>query len=412
MPDERDHSAAPPTLRVLALSPYHAGSHRAVFEGWRGNSRHAIDVWALPGRHWKWRMRHGAATFARRAVETLADPHHPRPDALVATSMLDLASFLGLARRALPATPAAVYMHENQLAYPPRPGSRADPRDAHFALTQLNALLAADAVWWNSAFNRDSFLDRLGPLLGSMPERSAGAGLVGVEERIASKSRVLAPGLDAGLVGPGAAALPPSREPGPLRLLWAARWEHDKAPDVFFDAIDELARRRPALAFELLVIGAPHHASAPAFESFRRRHEPRVRAWGRQAWPDHYRAALDLADVVVSTARHEFFGLAVAEATSRRCRPALPRDLAYPELYADPPHAALWHDNTPPSVVDRLETAVRLLEQTGSAWHDPADAAALRARLAVLAWPTHARAFDDALADLTTTRGSAPVPRP
>jgi Domain of unknown function (DUF3524). len=41
------------------------------------------------------------------------------PDAVLATDMLNLPTWLGLMRRQLPATtPVALYMHENQLTYP------------------------------------------------------------------------------------------------------------------------------------------------------------------------------------------------------------------------------------------------------------------------------------------------------
>jgi glycosyltransferase involved in cell wall biosynthesis len=40
-------------------------------------------------------------------------------------------------------------------------------------------------------------------------------------------------------------------------------------------------------------------------------------------------------DVVVSTARQEYQGLAVAEAVWAGCRPLLPHALAYPEIYPE-----------------------------------------------------------------------------
>ena len=56
-------------MKVLALNPYHGGSHAAFLDGWREHSRHAFTVLSLPGHKWKWRMRHGAITLADRVNE-------------------------------------------------------------------------------------------------------------------------------------------------------------------------------------------------------------------------------------------------------------------------------------------------------------------------------------------------------
>ena len=48
-----------------------------------------------------------------------------------------------------------------------------------------------------------------------------------------------------------------------------------------------------------------------------------------------YTELLGQADVVVSAARHEFFGIAVVEAIAAGAVPVLPRRLSYPELIAE-----------------------------------------------------------------------------
>ena len=85
----------------------------------------------------------------------------------------------------LASTPAALYFHENQLAYPVR-DEHTGARDHHFGFTQILSAHAADAVWFNSAWNRDSFLDEAATLLSRMPD----AVPAGVVDAIAEKSAV------------------------------------------------------------------------------------------------------------------------------------------------------------------------------------------------------------------------------
>ena len=50
---------------------------------------------------------------------------------------------------------------------------------------------------------------------------------------------------------------------------------------------------------------------------------------------EEYLAAVDACQVVLSTSRHEFFGLGTLEALRRGLWPVLPYDLAYPELLGE-----------------------------------------------------------------------------
>ena len=103
-------------MRVFLIEPYYAGSHQAWADGWQAASRHDIHVLPMDGRFWKWRMHGGPVTLAERArtlVETIGVP-----DVIVASSMLDLPTFLGLAGKHLGNPRTLLYTHENQLTYP------------------------------------------------------------------------------------------------------------------------------------------------------------------------------------------------------------------------------------------------------------------------------------------------------
>lgn len=334
-------------MHLLALQPYDATSHRALLNGWRRNSRHTFEVLSLPARHFKWRMRQAPVELAKQ-IESLASQGQSW-DALWCTSMLDLATLRGLSPTAAQ-LPSAVYFHENQLTYPTR---YKEQRDVHFGLTNMTSALAAIAsspstdtpcVWWNSAYNRDSFLEALGELLQDMPDYAMPEAV----EAIRDASAVHYPGIDK--------IKPKSRTTdGSATLLWAARWEYDKGPELFFDAIYELDRR--SVNFRLSVIGE-QFAEAPAcFNTARERYADRIVRWGYQPTREAYEQALHEADIVVSTSRHEFFGIAVAEAVSAGCVLVLPKALAYPEVWGE---YAVYHDNTPEAIADCIERSITL----------------------------------------------------
>jgi glycosyltransferase involved in cell wall biosynthesis len=380
--------------RVVLLEPYLTGSHREWALGYCAHSRLDVTRLALPGRFWKWRM-HGAAVTLAREVEHQSDSQ--RPDVVLATDMLDVAACVGLARRALTGVPLVVYFHENQLAYPSAASQldwsasrtrRAARRDMHYPFVNLTSALAADVVLWNSAYNRDSFLAALPAFLGAFPDyREADAA-----DRVAKRSQILPPGLDvAGLLS----ARPEARAPGPPRVVWNHRWEHDKGPEVFFAALDVLAAR--GLAFEVVVLGESFVKEPADFEAARSRLGSRVRQWGHVPERSDYAAWLWQSDVVVSTARHEFFGLAVAEAIACGCRPVLPNDLAYPELIPAPWHDAVLYDDFE-GLVQRLEAALTT--------PDDALMEGLGVAVAAFDWRTLAPRYDALLVDLAR-RGAA-----
>jgi glycosyltransferase involved in cell wall biosynthesis len=70
-----------------------------------------------------------------------------------------------------------------------------------------------------------------------------------------------------------------------------------------------------------------------------------------------YAPLLWQADVVVSTAIHEFFGVSVVEAIYARSFPVLPRRLSYPELIPQQHHSACLYDGFD-DLLGRLRWAV------------------------------------------------------
>lgn len=305
-------------MRVLALNPFHGGSHRAFIEGWRRHSRHEFTLLTLPDRHWKWRMRQAAIHFAGKLNQLEYSQQHW--DVLWATDMLNLAEFLGLCKGRIRQLPAVLYFHENQLTYPSRGTDGERQRDLHFGVTNVVSALAADSVWWNSAFHRDEFLAALDRLDQQMPDRT----LSSASDLIRQKSCVCPPGIE-----PFPESNEVTRGQSP-HILWAARWEHDKQPEMFFDAIDQLDAA--GVPFELSVIGQSYREVPACFARARERHRDRVRHWGFLESREAYREVLQSADIYISTAAHEFFGIATGEAIAAGCYPLLPNRLAYPEL--------------------------------------------------------------------------------
>ncbi|MBB6429642.1 tRNA-queuosine alpha-mannosyltransferase domain-containing protein [Algisphaera agarilytica] len=337
-------------MRILALNPYHTGSHKAFLEGWMAHSRHDFETLTLPGHHWKWRMRHAGATFAAELLSAKPQAALGGVNAVWCTSMLDLASFYGLCDHRFRSLPAMVYFHENQLTYPTR---HDDPRDQHFAITHLTSALAAiqrapglsPSIGWNSAYHRDGFLTATSKLLQKMPGRE----LDHLPDMIHDASVVLSPGVQLG-DAPDTVEATRSERDELLHILWVGRWEHDKDPDAFFAALKKLKKR--GVRFRLSVLGESFKQVPECFATAKKRFADEIVRWGYQDSRAEYEAALREADVVVSTARHEFFGIAVVEAVAAGCFPVFPHRLAYPEVFGE--DERFYYDGTPDGLADHL----------------------------------------------------------
>jgi glycosyltransferase involved in cell wall biosynthesis len=142
----------------------------------------------------------------------------------------------------------------------------------------------------------------------------------------------------------------------PPVILWNSRWEYDKGPQAFFEALGELASH--GVEFGVIVAGEHIDPNEPSFLAARAWLGPRVLAWGYAPDLAAYRAMLHQSDIVVSTAIQEFFGISVIEALYCGCVPVLPRRLSYPELLPAEHHAACLYDDDS-ALADRLAATVR-----------------------------------------------------
>jgi glycosyltransferase involved in cell wall biosynthesis len=303
-------------LRWLVVEPYADGSHRRLLDGLGARFADRLTVWTLPARKWKWRLRGSSLEFARRfAVE------RPEVDAILASSMCNLAELRALLPPAARALPALLYFHENQLAYPIR---HPDRRDHHFAFTQLHAALCAERVLFNSQYNRDSFVDGVRALARKMPDfRPHWAAAA-----VAARSDVLPVPLPLQGLLHGART---ARRGGPPHIVWNHRWEYDKGPALLLDVVRRLCERD--LSFELSLLGQSFADLPPQLDALRELCGPRLLRFGFVPDRSEYERILLSADIALSTAQQEFQGLSVIEAAAAGAVPLVPDALAYREIW-------------------------------------------------------------------------------
>lgn len=364
-------------MNVLALEPWYGGSHRRFLDGLAAHSAHAFRFATMANRYWKWRMQGGAVTLAAKARE-VADEGFA-PNVLFASSMVNLPAFLALTRDLFADAPVVLYFHENQLTYPLRDG---ETRDLTYAYINYLSALAADRVVFNSAFHRDEFFEALPELLRRFPDYTH----LRTAQRLRDKSRVLHLGLDLAALDAHAGR---KRDGNPPIVLWNQRWEHDKNPEAFFRTMNRLDDA--GCRFRLILAGERFEVQPPAFETAFQRYADRILHYGYAEDLAEYAGLLHRADLVVSTARHEFFGIAVMEAVRCGCHPLLPGRLTYPELIPDQLHRPLLHAPVLyESEDDLFHILRRILDGEERTLPEPVLAEIPEA----LAWPAHVRTYD------------------
>ena len=374
------------TLRVLLVEPFHGGSHASWAEGLAAHSRHEVVSVSLPGNSWRWRMGGAAVSLAAGTHDAVAADGPP--DVVLASGMFDLPAWLGLTRRILGDPPVVLYLHENQLGYPLSPNQRADDE---FPLANWRSMVAADEVWCNSRFQLDELLGGLPALLDRSPDESH-AHLLG---EVSGRCSVVPVGVELVDV-PDPGDRDDSADELPL-VLWNHRWDHDKNPAAVFRALVRLAAE--GLGFEVAIAGENVRVDPREMVEARSALGDRVVQFGHLPRSD-YVALLGRADVVVSAASQEYFGISVVEAVAAGAVPVLPDRLSYPEVVP-----AAWHGS---SLYPDGGLTTRLREVLTGLPEWRARCEGLSAAMRRFDWREVADIYDDGLEALAARYGRAP----
>ncbi|XP_067113911.1 tRNA-queuosine alpha-mannosyltransferase [Osmerus mordax] len=356
-------------MSVLLVEAFYGGSHRQLCDLLRGGLEGCV-AYTLPAKKWHWRAR-TAALFFMEAI-----PPSPSYRVLFTSSVLNLAELVAL-RPDLARLKKVLYFHENQLVYPVR---KTQERDFQYGYNQVLSCLVADVVAFNSSFNMESFLSSISSFMRRIPDHRPRdlASLIRPKcrvlyfplqlpdvTRLLPEHKILCrlkePQQNVSYTSMSAEeplSLPP--EPGqeveadqglcdrreaekeegsegaegqarPLHIVWPHRWEHDKDPELFFRTLLKLKNR--GLAFHLSVLGETFTDVPDVFAEAKEELGAHVLHWGFLPRKEDYLGVLCQADVVVSTARHEFFGVAMLEAVHCGCYPLCPKALVYPEIF-------------------------------------------------------------------------------
>ncbi len=289
------------------MSAYRSDSH-AAWADWLINTFDEFNwqVLELPGRHFRWRIRGNPLSWLNSLPKQ-------KPELILATSMVDLATLKGL-HPSLANVPSLYYFHENQFAYPTseQQHDSVDPQ-----MVQLYGALSASKLLFNSAYNSDSFLQGVNDLLGRLPDEVP----EGVLEQLKNKSSVLPVAIN---------PIKAIEQKTPGLILWNHRWEYDKAPQLFTQALIKL--HESGTDFKLALLGERPRKTPGALLDIENHLAEHIIINGKVS-RQQYEHYLSQSVLVVSTAIHEFQGLAIMEAVSAGAIPVVPDALCYKEQY-------------------------------------------------------------------------------
>lgn len=300
---------------VYIIDPYYPDSHRYWAEQIANNLKAEVRIFHQPPVHWKWKMEGAAIELAKEINQC-----EIIPDAFLVTDYLNLALFKSLLDPRFLKSKFVVYMHENQLTYPfsDKDSDITKSRDNHYGFINYTSCLVADSVAFNSQYHLNVFMEAVQKLSNRLPDN--------LEIRSIINKSIVIPSIIStdGFIDRS------NQSNSPKSIVWNHRWDYDKRPDVFLNAMVELKAR--GIEFQLILLGRMDDQTQKEYTDQLNKLKDQIIHIGFAESRDSYFQLLAKGDIIFSTSIHDFLGLSVVEGIYAGCRPVLPYDLAYPEL--------------------------------------------------------------------------------
>jgi glycosyltransferase involved in cell wall biosynthesis len=339
------------TYKILLLSAYDAMSHKM----WRNRlvkmfPEHEWTQLTLPPRHFNWRIRGNSLQWALNERDLLNQDYN----LLIVTSMVDLASLRGFLPK-LAQLPTLLYFHENQFVYPL--GSQQRNSNIEPKLVPMYSALCADSIVFNSAYNRNTFLQGARALLEKLPDRLSPDLLARIEN-----GQIVPVPLEGFAEQPAA-----PKQKQLLELVWNHRWEYDKGPKLLLQIVETVLQQQ--LPIRMHIVGQKFRSVPAEFqqiEAMLAQHAASLAIEpGSFGFIENRADYIDLlrrCDIVLSTAGHDFQGLSIQEACALGCTPVVPDALVYPE-YIEGEFLYEMNDEDCTDVLRQLKRLIRMHQE-------------------------------------------------
>jgi len=320
---------------VLYLESYLRGSHRTIALAYKKFSKQRIELMSFPGKKWERKVCNAGVDFADRINREFWARDF---DMIVTTDLMNLGDLKTLQRAYIQDMPLVMLWHEHQLHWPSE-GLRS-AGDYNLLMANVTSALTANWNFFESDWSLESFFVKLRDLMSDQ-----------IYDLIRKKSSVLYMGVDLRSLDQYRI----EKQYETSTIIFSHRLEPDKNPGEFFRALEVLKLEN--LDFKVIVTGQALGKTPPEVERGIEMLGDRVLHYGYVESYEEFCKLQWKANIAVSTALHEYFGLAVVENLYCQNWPILPNRLTYPSFLPKEYHAEHLYENFD-DLVNKLRWAI------------------------------------------------------